>query len=111
MATGKIKKDGWTYAGQFQGSTARDLPSDAKEYFVILQYGTSGGVQQLSFPFVFPNDTHITNAFTAGYYLNTTSFAFAQISVNCNTHKVQIILMNISGTDYTATSYLNIYYR
>ena len=111
MATGKINKDDWKYSGQFRGTTARDLPSDAREYFVTLQYGTSGGAQQLAFPFTFPNDYHITNTFTAGYYLSATTFSFGQINVNCNTHKVQITLMNISGVDYSATSYLNIYYR
>lgn len=112
MATGTIQVNNWNYLGLYQGTTARDLPTNAHEYLVILHYGTSGGIQSLSFPFVFPNDSHISaQTFTAGYYLSATAFGFAQINASCSTHKVSIVLMNISGTDYSSTSYLKIFYR
>ena len=111
MATSKIKKDGWNYFGTYQGTTARDLPTDANEYLVILYYGTSGGMQQMMFPFVLPNESHATGTPTQGYYLSPTTYAFAQIFYNAANHTVQLGTMNISGTNYSSTSYLMIYYR
>lgn len=111
MATGTIKKDGWNYFGTYQGTTSRDLPTGANEYLVILQYGTSSGQQQMMFPFVLPNDSHIVGTPTQGYYLTPTAYSFAQILYNGTNHTVQIGTMNISGTNYAATSYLIIYYR
>lgn len=107
----EIKKDGWNYFGTYQGTTVRDLPADANEYLVILQYGTSSGQQQMMFPFALPNESHLTGTPTQGYYLTSTSYAFAQIYYNAVNHTVQIGTMNISGTNHAATSYLIIYYR
>ena len=65
----------------------------------------------MMFPFVLVNDSHASGTPTQGYYLTTTAYAFAQIYYNAVNHTVQIGTMNISGTNYAATSYLFIYYR
>lgn len=111
MTKNKIKKDGWNYFGTYQGTTARDLPTDANEYYVILQYGTSSGQQTMMFPFVLPNDSHASGTPTQGYYLTANTYSFAQIYYNAVNHTVQLGTMNISGTNFASTSYLIIYYR
>ena len=106
-------KLGWTFIDSKQGTTAIDIPSNAKEYLFILRYGTSGGGQAMCFEFTVPNSASLWNGMTLtdGYYLSSSSYAIGQVIFYRDTHKANIGWVSVSGTDYTSTSYLYAFYR
>lgn len=95
------------------GTTTCDLPLNARNVVATVRYGTGGVLQVLSF--VFPigvaNTTISGLTLTQGYYLNTTSYAFCQISYNSSTEKITIINLTISGTNYSSTSEISVTYE
>lgn len=84
---------------------------EAKEFIFVARYGTSSALQAMSFLFNVPNISSIDGLTpTQGYY-RANSTAFCQIYVNCRNHIANLLLLEISGVDYTATSKLECYYR
>ena len=107
-----INKLPWVKITTQQGTNDVNLTTTAREYLFILSLGTSGGRQALSFSFICPNNNSIAGfTFSDGYYLDSSSFCFAQLYVNCLTHKAHINFLNTSGIEYNTTSYLDVYAR
>lgn len=106
-------KFAWKALPSTTGTEVMTLPdaNTAKEFIFVAQYGTSSGMQSMTFTFHIPNITTINGLTpTQGYY-RANSNAICQISVDCLNHRAYLVLLEISGGTYTSTSRLLCFYR
>ena len=88
-----------------QGTTAISLPNGWNELFVICQYGNSGGPQlQVTTGIIIPILTGKSIILGGGSLLT-------QVYLNAQGTEINMSYFEISGTDYTSTSYFTVYYR
>lgn len=95
------------------GTESVTVPSSAKDLNILVQYGTSGGLQMLTFTYYIPAIDGNTNGLTLtqGYYLNSSSYGFCQITANRTNNTISIVSLIINGTDYKTTSKVTVFYK
>lgn len=104
MAESVIKGQGWKYLDQKIGNTAISLPNSWSELYVLCRFGNSGGLQtQTTATVVTPQAVGLT--LTAG------GLTIASQVIVSAQNKINMIYLGVSGTDYTSTSQITVYYR
>lgn len=100
-----------TYRGFVENGATFAHIDGAKEYIIIAQYGTSAGIQALSFTFDVPAELIKNNVFTLtdGYYLSSTTYGFVQVVTGPS--GISLARFSVNGTEYASTSRLRIYTR
>lgn len=100
-----------TDRGYVRNGNTFALISGAREYIIIVQYGTSSGIQPLSFTFDVPAEQirNETCTLTDGYYLSATAFGFVQVVAGPS--GIRLLSLQVNGTEYASTSIMRIYTR
>ena len=100
--------------GPVYGSNTITLPNGAHDIIAIARFRTAAGAVQ-NMHFLFPiasiGSTKFDGTPTQGYYLNATTYAFCQLLVNPSARTIKLLVFNISGTDYLASSQLDVFYK
>ena len=100
------------YSLEKTGTDWLELPSDAKDIVITLYHGTSGGVQPFCYTFYMHKfESGIIKNATSGFYVNASSYGIGQITIDGTNHRINILTMQIGGTDYASTSKIVVNYR
>ena len=95
----------WKSVGEAFGNTNINLPADWRELSVVARYGTSGGLQAQTVPFRL---TRMSKGLTS---VSGAGTIVAQLFINNDATTISLIYFDVSGTVYTATSKIYVWYR
>ena len=95
---------GWKYLNQKIGNIAISLPDAWSELYVICRFGNSGGLQAQATAMIITLESVGLTLTFGGLTIATQVVVSAQ-------NKINMRYFGVSGTDYTSTSQIKVYYR
>lgn len=98
----------WQSLGTATGTTALNIPSGATDIMAVVQYNDTPTFFDFNIATGFLSAS-AQRTFTTGYYLNSTSYALAQIIATSTWIKLGAVYIN--GASFTSTSHLMVRYR